>query len=96
MGWPNGFSVWPRLPLPAMEQDQQSVCFTIGLNFVKMLLLMHAQTREEASCPLSHTGQNSYPRISVLGLAGIELNFFIVAHMVLCFGFVLKLVLITH
>lgn len=34
--------------------------------------------------------------LSVLGLAGRELIFFIAARMVLCFGFVSKTVLITH
>jgi len=34
--------------------------------------------------------------LSVLVLAGIELIFFLVACVVVCFGFVMKIVLITH
>lgn len=39
---------------------------------------------------------NAPPVILHLGLAGIELIFFIVAPMALCFGFVTEIVVIAH
>ena len=50
----------------------------------------HACTAEAERC------QHSARKDFVLVLAGVQLIFFIVAGMVLCFGFVLKTVLITQ
>lgn len=40
--------------------------------------------------------KKKYCFLTVLGLAGMEVTFFIAAHTVLCFGFVATTVLITH